>query len=227
MDKLYCGDCLDVMKEIPEGSVNMILTDPPYRVISGGERTKLPGWRFKNDGKLFKHNDLKEALWFPEIYRVLKEGSHCYIMTNTLNLERFLKLSRKSGFLLHNLLVWEKNNCLPNRWYMKNCEYTLFLRKGKAKKIHNNGSKTVHKFNNPTDKLHPCEKPVGLMQMFIENSSEVGDIVLDFAMGSGTTGVACVNTNRKFIGVELDEGYFNIAKDRINEAELNMILGGE
>jgi len=110
---------------------------------------------------------------------------------------------------------------------MKNCEYTLFLRKGKAKKIHNNGSKTVHKFNNPTDKLHPCEKPVGLMQMFIENSSEVGDIVLDFAMGSGTTGVACVNTNRKFIGVELDEGYFNIAKDRINEAELNMILGGE
>lgn len=216
---LFQGDCLEVMKEIPDGSVDLVLTDPPYKVISGGKPKKKgqpSGLLSKNDGKIFKHNDLKEEDWFPEIYRVLKEGSHCYIMTNTLNLERYLRLARESGFLLHNLLVWEKNNCTPNRWYMKNCEYTLFLRKGKAKRINSVGSKTVHKFKNESNKEHPSEKPLGLMSMYVENSSNEGDVVLDFTMGSGTTGVACKNLNRKFIGIELDETYFNIAKERID-----------
>ena len=74
--------------------------------------------------------------------------------------------------------------------------------------------------------LHPTQKPVALMEYLIKTYTNEGETVLDFTFGSGTTGVACVNTNRNFIGIELDEGYFNIAKDRINEAELNMILGG-
>lgn len=218
---LFQGDCLEVMKGIPDGSVDLVLTDPPYKVISGGKPSKKgqpSGLLSKNDGKIFEHNDLKEELWFPEIYRVLKSGSHCYIMTNTLNLERYLTLARESGFLLHNLLVWEKNNCTPNRWYMKNCEYVLFLRKGKAKKINNVGTKTVHKYENKKGKEHPSEKPLELVQMYVANSSNAGDVVLDFTMGSGNVGVACKNLNRKFIGIELDEGYFKIAKERINNA---------
>ena len=85
----------------------------------------------------------------------------------------------------------------------------------KAKKINNVGSKTVHKFKNEINKLHPSEKPVSLMELYVANSTNEGDTVLDFTMGSGTTGVACKNLNRNFIGIELDEKYFNIAKKRI------------
>ena len=81
-------------------------------------------------------------------------------------------------------------------------------------------------FTRDKSKLHPTQKPVALMEYLIKTYTNEGETVLDFTFGSGTTGVACVNTNRNFIGIELDEGYFNIAKDRINEAELNMILGG-
>lgn len=99
---------------------------------------------------------------------------------------------------------------------MKNCEYVLFLRKGRAKRINNVGSKTVHQFDNIMgNKQHPTEKPVDLMQYYISNSSNEGDIVFDPFMGSGSTGVAAKNLNRDFIGIELDENYFEIAKSRI------------
>ena len=124
------------------------------------------------------------------------------------------------GFKHINLLVWEKNNCTPSQFYMKNCEYTLLLRKGSSKYINDiGGSKTVHKFNNIIGiKVHPTEKPVELMEFYVENSSNRGDMVLDMFMGSGSTGVACVNTNRNFIGIELDENYFNIAEKRTQDA---------
>jgi site-specific DNA-methyltransferase (adenine-specific) len=76
--------------------------------------------------KLFKHQKLEISDWMPELYRVLKEGTHCYIFTNTLNLNEMLNESKKAKFKLHNLLVWEKNNCTPSQFYMKNCEYILF-----------------------------------------------------------------------------------------------------
>lgn len=219
---LYKGDCLEVMDElIAKGVVvDVIITDPPYKVISGGKpkhKGQPSGLLSKNDGKIFTHNDLKEEDWFPKIFKLLKDEGHCYIMTNTINLERYLRLARESGFLLHNLLVWEKNNCTPNRWYMKNCEYTLFLRKGRAKKINKVGSKTVHKFKNEQNKSHPSEKPIELMEMYVENSTNEGELVLDFTMGSGTTGVACKNLGRDFIGIEMDNGYFEIAKNRIED----------
>ena len=224
MINLIHGDCLEEMKDIPDGSVDLILTDPPYKVISGGKGGidgRPCGLLSKNDGKIFKHNELSEEAWFPIIYNKLKDNSHCYIMTNTINLERYLRLAREAGFKLHNLLVWEKNNCTPNRWYMKNAEYVLFLRKGKAKSINNPSSKTVHKFINKNNKAHPSEKPLELMKLYIKNSTNEGDTVLDFTMGSGTTGVACVDTNRNFIGIELDTKYFQLAKKRINKAEVN------
>lgn len=101
---------------------------------------------------------------------------------------------------------------------MKNCEYTIFCRKGEAKYINNIGnSNTVHDFNNIIgNKVHPTEKPVELMKFYIENSSNENDIVFDPFMGSGSTGVAAINSGRDFIGFEKDENYFKIATDRIN-----------
>jgi site-specific DNA-methyltransferase (adenine-specific) len=98
---------------------------------------------------------------------------------------------------------------------MKNCEYTLFLRKGKAKRINEVGSKTVHKFKNEINKAHPSEKPIELIEFYVKNSTNENELVLDFTMGSGTTGVACKNLNRRFIGIEKDDKYFEIAKQRI------------
>ena len=99
---------------------------------------------------------------------------------------------------------------------MKNCEFTLFLRKGSSKPIHNAGSKQVHHFDNIIgNKLHPVEKSVELMKFYISNSSDEGDIVFDPFMGSGSTGVAALELNRKFIGIEIDEKYYGISKNRI------------
>lgn len=214
------NDCLLSMKNIPNNSIDLIVTDPPYRCCSGGkpqkEKGAPSGILSKNDGKIFKYNDILPEIWIPQAYRVLKPNSQCYIMVNTLNLENYLRICRECGFKLHSVLVWQKNNMTPSRWYMKNCEFTLFLRKGKAKVINNIGSPMVHKFNNIIgNKSHPTEKPIKLMQYYIENSSNTGDIVLDMFMGTGSTGVACIQSNRKFIGIEIDEEYYKIAKQRI------------
>lgn len=220
--QLYKGDCLEIMKDIPDGSIDLVVIDPPYKCISGGNKKGLSykhkgAITEKNDGKIFDYNDINIKDYMQEIYRVLKENTQCYVMTNVLNIEEMMLEAKNTGFKLHNLLVWEKQNCTPNRWYMKNCEYTLFLRKGKAKPINNMGSKTVHQFFNPQgNKLHPTEKPVDLMELYITNSSNENDTILDCFMGSGSTGEACLKTNRNFIGIEQDDKYFEIAYNRIN-----------
>lgn len=219
--ELLQGDCLEILKDFSDNSIDCIVTDPPYKCISGGKPHKKgqpSGILSKNDGKIFNCNDIEPEIWFPELYRVLKNESQCYIMTNTINLEKYLKLARECEFGLHNVLIWKKNNATPSRWYMKNGEYTLFLRKGRSKTINNVGSKTVHEFDNIIgNKVHPTEKPVELMMYYIKNSTCENDIVLDPFMGSGSTGVAAKKLYRKFIGIELDEKYFEIAKKRIEE----------
>jgi len=221
MIELLNGDCLELMKDIPEGSVDSVLTDPPYKTITGGDsngqNSTRPKGMLKGNRKLFKYQKVKISDWMSILYRILKEGSHCYTFTNSLNMEKMLVESRKSGFKLHNILTWEKNNCTPSQYYMKNCEYILFLRKGKAKWINDiGGSKTVHRFDNIIgNKVHPTEKPVDLLEFYIRNSSSNGDLVLDPFMGSGSTGVACKNLNRNFIGIELDKKYYDIAVNRI------------
>ena len=204
-----------------DNSIDLILTDPPYKCISGGKPHKKgqpSGMLSKNDGKIFNHNNINPKVWIPEMYRVLKDNSQCYIMVNTLNMENYLRICRETGFKLHNILSWKKSNCTPSRWYMKNCEFTLFLRKGKAKTINNVGSKMIHEFPNIIgNKLHPTEKPVELMKYYIENSSNVGDIVFDPFMGVGSTGVAANELDRDFIGIEIDKEYYDIAKERLNK----------
>lgn len=215
------ADIRDVFKDIPSESIDLVVTDPPYKCISGGKPHKKgqpSGMLSKNDGKIFEHNDINPEEWIPEIYRVLKDNTHCYIMTNTINLENYLRICRESGFELHSVLGWLKNNCTPSRWYMKNCEFTLFLRKGKAKPINNAGSKMIHQFDNIIgNKTHPTEKPVELMKFYISNSSNEGDLVFDPFAGTGSTLVAAKELNRKYLGCEKDEKYYQIIKQRINQ----------
>jgi len=222
MIKLIKGDCLEVMKGIPDGSIDAIITDPPYKVITGGRNNGKNHKRPK--GILNENKELMENIpcfkdWLTECYRVMKNGSHGYCMTNTKNLIKMSQEIENVGFKIHNFLVWQKNNCTPSQYYMKNCEYIVFFRKGNAKYINDiGGSKTVHSFNNIIgNKEHPTQKPVELMEFYVRNSTKENEIVLDPFMGSGSTGVACVNTNRNFIGIEMDDKYFNIATERINK----------
>lgn len=222
--KLFNNDSIKVLQELLDSGVKVdcIITDPPYRTISGGRNDKLSQERWwgsvldKNDGKIFEHNDIDHEKWLKLCYDILRDDAQIYIMTNLLNLFELKELAEKVGFKLHNLLIWEKNNSTPNKWYMKNCEYTLFMRKGKAFPIYNMGSKTVHQFDNILGtKIHPTQKPVDLMEYYLLNSSKEGETVMDPFMGSGTTGVAAVKNFRNFIGIEIDKTYFDTAVSRI------------
>lgn len=225
MIDLRCGDCLELMKDITDESIDLVLTDPPYKIVQGGctnKAVRFTGTTFNQlkTGTLFRENNINFSDWLPDIYRILKKDSHCYIMCNDRNLKQLLVECENVGFKLLNVLVWGKSKHSPNRYYMKNCEFIIMLRKGKAKNINNMGAKQLLLVNNVDNKKHPSEKPIELMKILIENSSNKNDMVLDPFMGSGSTGVASILTRRNFTGIELDEKYFNIAKERIEKISL-------
>ena len=218
-EKLYLGDSLKIMSQFKDNSIDLIITDPPYYVDAGGS-----GYYVKRNNnnvmKLAKGNNLfqdspKLKDYINILYRILKNNSHAYIMINNINLKQFLKEIEKSKFELCQILIWEKSTKIWNPYFMLNHEYILLLRKGN-KNINNYDYSTVIKIP-MIKKHHITEKPVRLMEIFIESSSKENDIVLDCFMGSGTTGIAAKRNNRKFIGIEIDKKYFDIAEKRINE----------
>lgn len=215
-------DSIMAMRNMESECIDLLVTDPPYKTITGGDsngkNSERPKGVLGGNRKLFAHQNMKIPDWMSEVYRILKQGSHAYIFTNVLNLTEMLNESQKVGFKLHNLLVWEKNNCTPSQYYMKNCEYVLFLRKGKAKWINDiGGSKTVHQYDNLIgNKTHPTEKPVDLLKFYINNSSKEGDIVFDPFCGTGSILVATKELGRQYLGYEIDRKYYDIAVDRLN-----------
>lgn len=220
------GDCIELMKDLEDESVDLIVTDPPYKVTSRGNAGNSGGMlqkKINKQGKVFNFNDIEPHEYIPEFYRVLKDGSHCYIMTNHVNLQKILNTATEMGFKFIKSLVWNKGNKIMGQYYMSQFEYILFFRKGKGKKINSCGTSDIISVQNRKTKdvdgknLHDTEKPVELMQILVENSSQENELVLDPFMGIGSTGVACKNSNRRFIGFELDEKYFDIAKQRIDK----------
>jgi site-specific DNA-methyltransferase (adenine-specific) len=222
---LWNGNAVEILKTIQSETIDLIVTDPPYKIITGGDSNGKNSVRPK--GILSGNRELMKFIpkfseWLPECYRVLKNGTHAYFMINSTNLTEMLIEVEKAGFKVHNILIWKKNNCTPSQFYMKNCEYIIFCRKGKAKYINNmGGSKTVHDFNNIIgNKVHPTEKPIDLMSIYVENSSNENDLVLDPFMGAGSTGIACLKLNRRFVGIEIDTNYFDIAQNRLMETKI-------
>lgn len=231
---LMQGDCLELLQDIPDGSVDMVLCDLPFGITKNSWDKKI---------------DLP-ALW-DEWNRVSKETSaivlNCQepftselILSNIENFKYKWTWSKKqcTGFL--NAKKQPLRNCEDIAvFYRKQCIYNPQMRKGKCQ-LKRTGSKTSnygkftyypHKSENyyPTTLLefplprykggHPTQKPVALLEYLIHTYTNMGMTVLDNCMGSGSTGVACVNTGRKFIGIELDPGYFEAAKQRIEEAQ--------
>lgn len=227
MIEIYNEDCIQGMRKLEAESVDLICTDPPYRIISGGNATGK--WKYSQmsgalsheseltkKGKIFEHNDIKFREWLPEVYRVLKPNTHCYIMINPRNLKELWEEAERVGFIWQQLIVWDKGTNLPNKFYMNAYELILMLRKGRQRVINNAGCKNIITIPAAENRNHPTEKPVPLMRLLIENSTDKGEIVLDPFVGGGSTAVACQECERSFIGYEIDENYYRIAQDAIN-----------
>ena len=226
--KLINGNCLDTLKNIPNESIDLIVTDPPYPTTSRGNAGNSGGMLQKDinkKGKVFTYNNINCKEYAPEFYRLLKDGSHCYVMTNHINLIDMLNTFTDVGFHFIKSLIWNKGNKIMGQYYMSQYEYILFFRKGKGKKINNCGTSDILSISNKKTKdkdgknIHDTEKPVELMEVLVNNSSQENELVLDPFMGVGSTGIACIKNKRNFIGIEIDEKYFNIAKERIGETK--------
>lgn len=232
-DKIYNLDCLEGMKQIPDGSIDLIVTDPPYKITSRGNAGNSGGMMQKKlsmKGRIFNHNDIEIEDYIHEFYRVLKDGTHCYIMCNQINLVHFLKVIDDSNFHFVKSLIWDKVSPLMGRYYMSRFEYILFLRKGRDRSINECGTADILTFLNskPKDKngdnLHDSAKPVPLFQVLIKNSCEKGDVVLDPFIGSGTTAIACIKEKRHFIGFEIEREYCKIAQKRVDAEKAQLSL---
>lgn len=187
MIDLKCGDCLEEMKNIKDESVDLIVTDPPYPTTSRGCAGNSGGMfqkEINKRGRVFEFNDTDCEKYAPEFYRVLKDSSHCYVMTNHINLIKMLNTFTKVGFHFVKSLIWDKGNKIMGQYYMSQFEYILFFRKGKGKKINNCGTSDILSVTNKKTKdekgnnLHDTEKPVELMKILIGNSSNENDIIL-------------------------------------------------
>ena len=320
---LQQGDCLELMKNIPDGSVDLVLTDPPYGTIKGIEKSKAS----KDCG--YRACDWDEVIptdkMFAELSRVLRPNGKAILFAQEPYTSTLVKSAIPSLPFLYRAM-WYKNTagnilgaksamvnrfediCIfgsiyrkshyqaghPLREYFKvekeksgltNKQINDILGNGMASHYFTNGEQflcptqkmyeklqttgfferpyeeikkidalyvqeiyrkmntenpqvfnlwqggksksNVLEYKKDNDGYHPTQKPVALLEDLIQTYSNEGNTVLDFTMGSGSTGVACVNTNRHFIGIELDDGYFKIAEERINNARLNQQAGGD
>ena len=221
MADLWNGDCLEVMNQIPDGFVDLVVTDPPYDVYAGKGGGCFGKRQAYSDIEFISNGFSEEIL--DELCRVMKK-INIYLFCSQKQIIPLLDYFVEEKKCNWNLLTWHKTNPVPacGNKYLTDTEYILFFRE-KGVKI-NGEYKTkftyyVTPLNTADKKLygHPTIKPVDILQNLIVNSSSPGDVVLDPFMGSGSTGIACNNTGRNFIGIELDKGYFEIARARIGE----------
>jgi len=221
-------DCIEGIKQLPDKSVDLVVTDPPYLIksMSGGGFIKNRPYKKDLDNDLIK--GFSESI-LDELCRVMKK-INIYIWCSKEQIAWLLSYFQNKGANI-DLLTWHKTNPTPacNNNYLPDTEYIVFARE-KGVKIYGT-YQTKKKYyitpiNSKDKKLynHPTVKPLEIIQNFIINSSLEGEIVLDPFMGSGTTAIACINTNRNYIGFEIDPTYYAIAEERIKKAKLDKLL---
>ena len=222
---LMLGDCLERMKEIPDGSVDLILTDPPYEISNSG------GGMMGKDGRVFIEQVDKMGMcksnfdvrgFLEQTKRLFKKG--CY---NGLFFCSLKQINEYLSFAIENkyqygITLWHKSDPAPlcNNKYLNDVEWCIYIKQsGKRIKGDYTTKSLVYKSGqNRADKKlygHPTIKPIPLLLKYLTNHSDTGDVVFDPFMGSGSTGVAAKGCSRNFIGIEKNAGYFEIAKQRL------------
>ena len=244
MINLMCGDCLERMKEIPDASVDLVLTDPPYgttackwdSVIDFGLMWEQLKRIIKPNGAivLFGSEPFSSALRMSNI----KQYKYDWVWEKSRPVGIFN--AKLKPLRSHELISVFSDGMTANGSNRNMKYYPVGVCKGGVKTNNpkngveysikgyreslpenhithgSNYPRDVLKFSSESKTVHPTQKPVALLEYLIKTYTQENETVLDFTMGSGSTGVACVNTNRKFVGIELDENYFSIAKNRIN-----------
>ena len=219
---LIHGDCLEVMARGSARSVDCVITDPPYNIARDNNFTTM-GRAGIDFGEWDKGADLFS--YISEVFRVLKKDGSFIVFNDWKNLGDIVKHSERLGFVTKDMIRLEKSNPMPrnrDRRYITDYECAIWFTMPKAKWVFNRQDEKYQrpKFVCSIDKgLHPTQKSLKLMESLVKIHTNEGDTVLDPFMGSGTTGLACKNLGRKFIGIEKDENYFNIAKKRIEEVK--------
>ena len=226
-DKIYCEDCLEGLKRLPDKSIDLIMADPPYLIKStrAGGHSRL-SHTIQPINNLLKENGLDVGLDFsilPELVRVMKR-INCYIWCNKAQIPKYLNFFVGELSCSFDVIIWWKTNPPPtfHNKYLSDKEYCLYFRKGgHCQPTSYETAKTVyHQPLNVQDKKdypHPTIKPLNIIRNLIANSSKPDDIILDPFMGSGTTAVACMELGRKYIGYEINQDYFKVAQKRIQD----------
>ena len=225
------GDCLDVLRTIPSGSVDAVVTDPPY--CSGGRNQAMARGVISKSG----HRDddqwipadnmgTDSYLWFMrqvgrDGLRTCSDGSQAFVFTDWRMYTVVVTAWESVGWTLKSVVVWDKCRCgAMGSFWRNNHEWICVFVRGKARPIAHGSCFNTWSGTKPQGGEHPTEKPVSLCSYLLDSVTD-GDgsgLVLDPFCGSGTTGVACMQTGRRFIGIEIDPGYFDIACRRIDEA---------
>jgi DNA modification methylase len=233
LNKIYFDDCLNLLKSLPDNSVDLILTDPPYGINYNNNRRNKSG-KIKTENGIL--NDSKENIDFlslviAECYRVLKDGRHIYWFGRFDALYKQAFEFEENKFIIKNELIWVKNNHGTGDLlysYAPKHESILYAIKrvkksSKVFKLQKINETTRH--NNilefskvsKSDLVHDHQKPIDLLKFLIKKSSLENEIVLDMFAGSGSTLFAAKELNRQFIGCELDEHYYNLVNDILND----------
>lgn len=232
MFDLKCGDCLELIKTIPDKSIDLIVTDPPYLIknTKAGGKSELSKSIQKMNDDITNDNIVSgfDIAIFDECMRVMKKPN-MYFWCNKEQIPMYLEYFVKQHGCAFDILCWQKDNATPlfNNKYLTDKEYCLYFRKGGYcnPQSYEDAQTIWHKPINAYDKKefeHPTIKPLQIITTLVKNSSRKGEIVLDPFMGSGTTGVACVDLQREFIGYEISPKYFEIARRRIEEKQQQM-----
>ena len=226
MIKLYNDDCIKKFATMPRNKVDAIITDPPYN-ISRDNNFKTMNRAGIDFGEWDKDFDLVD--WIKYCEPVLKKGGNIVIFNSWKNMSYIVDELERNNFEVKDLIRWEKTNPMPrnrDRRFITDYEVAVWAIKKGGKWTFNRLSETYERpkivcgVTSKKEKIdggHPTQKPVEVMEWLIKRLSNENDIILDPFMGSGSTGVACKNTNRKFIGIELDKDYYNIAMKRLGD----------
>ena len=242
--QLYQGDCLKLMKNIPDKSIDCIICDLPYGTTKCVWDIIVPFESLWHEYKRISKDNAVIILFgqepFSSYLRLSNIDWYRYdIYWEKERLTNINQVKKRVGKTIETISVFYKKQCTYNPQMIKyeGKPRTNKVKNGKLGKLTDENEKKVFEYEDTgwryptqvwhyqrdclTSNLHPTQKPVALIKNLVKTFSNEGDVILDNCMGSGTTGVACVNTNRNFIGIELDEKYFKIARNRINHADKN------
>lgn len=235
------GNCLELMKTIPDNSVDLVLTDPPYNLANFMDvrSTNLAAMRPNFFGSAgwdeFTASEWEEAMdiFFKELHRVLKPRGAAIIFMSLMRMETLIRLSEKNMFYYKTIGAWHKTNPMPRNMklqFVNSIEGWLYLinlenKSTKKSTVFNNGGKCIHDFIESSltpgseckHGRHPTQKPVSVFRHFVELLTNPGDTVLDPFMGAGTAPVVASITGRNAIGIELVDKYFDMARLNVED----------